>query len=107
MSASSPHSPTGYRYVVIEGPIGVGKTSLAQKLAPLMGVNLVLEHAEDNPFLERFYRSPRTGALRRNCFSCFSVHGSCSNCGRAIFSRRYAFPIFSGEGLVVRTRDLG
>ena len=70
MSATS--NPTaGYRYVVIEGPIGVGKTSLAQKLAPLMGPSLVLEHAEDNPFLERFYRSPRTGALPAQLFFLF------------------------------------
>ena len=70
MSATS--SPTaGYRYVVIEGPIGVGKTGLAQKLAPLMGASLVLEHAEDNPFLERFYRSPRTGALPAQLFFLF------------------------------------
>jgi deoxyadenosine/deoxycytidine kinase len=70
MSATS--NPTaGYRYVVIEGPIGVGKTSLAQKLAPLMGASLVLEHAEDNPFLERFYRSPRTGALPAQLFFLF------------------------------------
>ena len=71
MSAPSSTPSAAYRYVVIEGPIGVGKTSLAQKLAPLMGADLVLEHAEDNPFLERFYRSPRTGALPAQLFFLF------------------------------------
>jgi len=52
-----------HRYVVIEGPIGVGKTSLARRLAAQYAAELVLERAEENPFLERFYRSPRSGAF--------------------------------------------
>ena len=59
------------RHIVIEGPIGVGKTSLARKLAEVSGADLVLEHAEDNPFLERFYRSPRTGAFPAQLFFLF------------------------------------
>jgi len=51
------------RYIVIEGPIGVGKTSLARKLAVTLGAQAVLEQAAENPFLERFYRSPATAAL--------------------------------------------
>ena len=51
------------RYVAIEGPIGVGKTSLARRLAESMQFELVLEQAEQNPFLERFYRDPATNAL--------------------------------------------
>ena len=43
------------KYIVVEGPIGVGKTSLAQRLADEFGSSLLLEHVEDNPFLERFY----------------------------------------------------
>lgn len=41
------------RYIVVEGPIGVGKTSLARRLAASYGSDLVLEQAEDNPFLAR------------------------------------------------------
>jgi deoxyguanosine kinase len=52
-----------HRYVVIEGPIGVGKTSLARRLANSYGSELILEQAEENPFLERFYRDPRSAAL--------------------------------------------
>ncbi len=46
------------RYVVVDGPIGVGKTSLASILAEKLGGRLVLERAEDNPFLADFYRDP-------------------------------------------------
>ena len=51
------------RYLVVEGPIGVGKTSLARRLAQTFGGEPLLEHAEENPFLERFYRDPRNAAL--------------------------------------------
>lgn len=51
------------RYIVVEGPIGVGKTSLAQLLAESFDAELLLERAEENPFLERFYRDPEHAAL--------------------------------------------
>ena len=44
-----------FRHIAIEGPIGVGKTSLARKLAWHLGAELLLEQAGDNPFLGRFY----------------------------------------------------
>ncbi len=44
------------RYIVTEGPIGVGKTSLTSLIAEELGARLVLERAEDNPFLSDFYR---------------------------------------------------
>ena len=53
----------GLRYVVVEGPIGVGKTSLARRLAESFAGDLILEQAEENPFLERFYRNRRYAAL--------------------------------------------
>jgi deoxyguanosine kinase len=51
------------RYIAIEGPIGVGKTTLARRLADALDFELVLERAEENPFLERFYRDPVANAL--------------------------------------------
>ena len=50
-------------YIIVEGPIGVGKTSLARRLAGTFGSELLLERAEDNPFLERYYQNPRPMAL--------------------------------------------
>jgi deoxyadenosine/deoxycytidine kinase len=71
-TAPAPPPPAfAHRYVVIEGPIGVGKTSLARRLATQYGADLVLERAEDNPFLERFYRSPRTGAFPAQLYFLF------------------------------------
>ena len=51
------------RYIVVEGPIGVGKTSLARKLADEFGSELMLEKPAENPFLEKFYRNPSQYAL--------------------------------------------
>lgn len=59
------------RYVVIEGPIGVGKTSLARRIGADFGGELLLEGAEDNPFLERFYKNPRHAALPTQLFFLF------------------------------------
>ena len=59
------------RYIVIEGPIGVGKTSLAKRLAADFGGELLLEGAEENPFLERYYRNPRHAALPTQLFFLF------------------------------------
>jgi deoxyadenosine/deoxycytidine kinase len=58
-------------YIVIEGPIGVGKTSLARRLAESFETDLLLEGADENPFLERFYRDPRSGALPAQLFFLF------------------------------------
>jgi deoxyadenosine/deoxycytidine kinase len=51
------------RFIVVEGPIGVGKTSLARRLADRLPAELVLESVDDNPFLPQFYRDPEHYAL--------------------------------------------
>jgi len=51
------------RYVVVEGPIGAGKTSLARELAHVMHADPLLEQPEDNPFLARFYEDRARFAL--------------------------------------------
>ena len=52
-----------HKYIVVEGPIGVGKTSLVRRLCDSLSAHGVYEQASENPFLERFYRNPRAGAL--------------------------------------------
>ncbi|MDO9475743.1 MAG: deoxynucleoside kinase [Pseudohongiella sp.] len=59
------------RYIAVEGPIGVGKTSLAKRLAQTFNYDIVLEKPEENPFLERFYRNPRQYALSTQLFFLF------------------------------------
>ncbi len=74
-AAATPGQDRSPGYVVVEGPIGVGKTSLAQKLALAFGSDLLLEHPEENPFLERFYQSRKQFALPAQLFFLFQrVH---------------------------------
>ena len=51
------------QFIAVEGPIGVGKTTLARRLAERFRASLLLERPEENPFLERFYRDPAGAAL--------------------------------------------
>ncbi len=59
------------RFIVVEGPIAVGKTSLAERFAESFSGELVLEQVEQNPFLEQFYKSRRTAALPAQLFFLF------------------------------------
>ena len=56
------------RYIAIEGVIGAGKTSLAQKLSTKLGSNLILEQFEENPFLEKFYTDRNRFAFQTQMF---------------------------------------
>lgn len=62
---------TQSRFIVVEGPIGVGKTSLAKRLAESFSGDLVLESTVENPFLEQFYKSGRKTALPAQLFFLF------------------------------------
>ena len=55
-------------YIAIEGPIGVGKTSLAELLSKELGARLVLEDFEDNPFLPDFYNDPERFGFQTQLF---------------------------------------
>ena len=55
-------------FIVVEGPIGVGKTTLANRLAHSFGSDLLLEGADENPFLEKFYDDPKAAALPTQMF---------------------------------------
>ena len=56
------------RYIAVEGPIGVGKTSLSRRLAESFNYELLLENSEENPFLDRFYKEPKQYALSTQLF---------------------------------------
>lgn len=58
-------------YIAVEGPIGVGKTSFAKRLAATFNYETVLERSETNPFLERFYQNRRQAALPTQLFFLF------------------------------------
>jgi deoxyadenosine/deoxycytidine kinase len=60
-----------HRLVVVEGPIGVGKTTLARRIASAIGAESVLEQADENPFLERFYKNPRAAAFPAQLYFLF------------------------------------
>ena len=57
-----------HHYVVIEGPLGVGKTSLAVKLAERLKAQTLLEDVEKNPFLADFYQDPKKHAFQTQIF---------------------------------------
>lgn len=59
------------RFIAVEGCIGVGKTTLARNLAQLFNYDTLLEQPEHNPFLERFYRDPKSTALPTQLFFLF------------------------------------
>jgi deoxyadenosine/deoxycytidine kinase len=58
-------------FIAVEGPIGVGKTTLAKKLAASFNYETLLEDAEENPFLEKFYRNRKQAALATQLFFLF------------------------------------
>jgi deoxyguanosine kinase len=60
-----------FRYLVVEGPIGAGKTSLAQRLAARLSADLLLEQPQENPFLARFYDDMPRYALPAQLFFLF------------------------------------
>jgi len=59
------------KFIAVEGAIGVGKTTLAKRLAASFNYDVLLEAAEENPFLERFYSDRKRHALPTQLFFLF------------------------------------
>lgn len=66
------------KHIILEGPIGVGKSSLSKKLATSFDARLMLEKPGENPFLERFYKSPQQFALPTQLYFLFQRVQQCS-----------------------------
>ena len=71
-----------FRYIAIEGPIGVGKTRLAERLAGRLDANTILEEA-DNPFLADFYNERPGAALQAQLFFLLNRHRQLINIRQA------------------------
>jgi deoxyguanosine kinase len=80
--------PEKYRYIVVEGPIGAGKTSLARLLAETSGSAALLEEPEVNPFLPRFYQDQARYALPTQLFFLFQRMDQIRELGQADLFRR-------------------
>ena len=59
------HTP----FITVEGPIGVGKTTLAQAIANHLDYKLLKEIVDENPFLGKFMKISKNGASKQRCFS--------------------------------------
>ena len=92
---------TNSRFIVVEGPIGVGKTSLATKLAESLSADLILEEVSTNPFLERFYQEGRSAALPAQMFFLFERARQIESLRQTdLFSNvRVSYYIFSKDNL--------
>lgn len=71
MTVSSNFGNKAPHYIAVEGPIGVGKTSLSKRLAESFNYELLLENSEENPFLDRFYQDQHQNALATQLFFLF------------------------------------
>ncbi len=80
--------PNHIRHIVVEGPIGVGKTTLTLKLAEAFGFDTLFEQPEDNPFLTRFYQQPDHYALQTQLYFLFQRVKQLHDLGQSdLFSR--------------------
>ena len=80
--------PDKYRYIVVEGPIGVGKTTLARAISDATGAALLLEDPDSNPFLPRFYENAERYALATQLFFLFQRIDQIASLSQADLFRR-------------------
>jgi len=83
--SNPPEDPDFPKYIVVEGPIGAGKTTLALRLAETFQYSMLREGAAENPFLEQFYRTGRQQALPTQLFFLLQRAKQVSDLGHAMF----------------------
>ncbi len=95
---------TKYKFIAIEGVIGVGKTTLATKLAKFYKAELVLEPVEDNPFLEKFYENIDAYAFQTQIFFLFARYKKMQNLkqNRLFFEKVISDFIFEKDKIFAR-----
>lgn len=76
-----------YKYIVVEGPIGVGKTTLAHKIAASFRSLTLLEKPQENPFLEKFYRDSARYALPTQMFFLFQRLNQLGDLAQIVLSK--------------------
>src|SRR3989442_15248918 len=76
------------RYIVVEGPVGVGKTALTRALAKRFAARSVFEIVEENPFLASFYQDRNKYAFQTQLFFCSAGSSSNRSCSSRTCSRR-------------------
>lgn len=89
--------PERLRYVVVEGPIGAGKTSLTRRLAEHYGGTTLLEDPDANPFLGNFYRDPQRNALPAQLFFLFQRANQVRDLAQSDLFRKVTFADFMFE----------
>jgi deoxyadenosine/deoxycytidine kinase len=78
-----------HHYIVVEGPLGVGKTSLVKLLAKRLNADELLEDADGNPFLANFYRSPKKYAFQTQVYFLLKRFQAASDLGQiGLFERQ-------------------
>ena len=85
------------KYIVIEGPIGVGKTSLSNKLALEWDADLILENVDDNPFLSKFYKNQREVSLQTQLYFLLTRTRQVNHLSNKIFFLKQEFQILCSK----------
>jgi deoxyadenosine/deoxycytidine kinase len=102
------HGMKRTKYIVVEGPIGVGKTSLAKSLAQNFQARTVFERVEDNPFLAKFYEDKKTYAFQNQLFFLLSRYQQQRDLGQQdLFAQNLVSDYLFAKDKIFATLTLG
>jgi deoxyadenosine/deoxycytidine kinase len=102
------HGMKQSKYIVVEGPIGVGKTTLAKSLAQKFQARTVFERVEDNPFLAKFYEDKKTYAFQNQLFFLLSRYQQQRDLGQQdLFAQNLVSDYLFAKDKIFATITLG